>query len=419
MDVQGLSDLALSAGLTTQNNLRKETQRLASGLRVVTAADDPSGLAIAETLASKVAGLDQGVHELQNASNALTVAEGAMGSVSQLLQRMRTLVVQARSDLESAADRKNLQAELDQLRLEIDRIAQNTSFNGRQLLDGSASGQVVLPTRSLLSVNDGLTGGGTVLDTSVDPNSPYVAFNAPQMAQLITIDSYDPVSGNLNVTVTIGSQDQGAFGADQTVTVQVPNGSNTPVGFSPPTPGNPTFVQQSQGGAGPQVLGFNIGTISSTDVGKTSLLVTLPAQQKAAGGTLYVNSGDAEGSVIGIDIQGVSSVNLGVNQVMLGSDLQNQAAEYRVDYAIDALSGARAQVGAQTIALQTAANNGTTASVETQASESAIRDLNVGAEVTAFTRDKIQNQFQQRIVADAEHLAHVYATLLSDALVHR
>jgi flagellin len=419
MDVQGLSDLALSAGLNTQNNLRKETQRLASGLRVVTAADDPSGLAIAETLASKVAGLDQGVHELQNASNALTVADGALSSVSQILQRMRTLVVQARSDLQSTADRQNLQAELDQLRLEIDHIAQGTSFNGRQLLDGSASGQPVLGTRSLLSVNDGLTGGGTLLDTSVDPNSPYVAFDAPQMAQLITVDSFDPVSGNLSITVTLGSQDQGAFGPDQTVTVLVPNGSNTPLGFSPPTPGNPTFVQQSQNGSGPQVLGFNIGTLSATDVGKTSLLVSLPAQQKAAGGSLYVNTGDAEGSVIGIDIAGVSSVNLGVNQVILGSDLQNQAAEYRVDYAIGSLSAARAQVGAQTVALQAAATQGTTTSVATQASESAIRDLNVGAEVTAFTRDRIQNQLQQRIIADAQRLAHVYATLVADALVHR
>jgi flagellin len=419
MDVRGLTDSALSAGLNTQNSLRKETQRLASGLRVVTAADDPSGLAIAETLASKVAGLDQGVHELQNASNALTVAEGAMSSVSQILQRMRTLVVQARSDLQSTADRKNLQAELDQLRLEIDHIAQGTTFNGRQLLDGSASSQGVLPTRSLLSVNDVLTGGGTLLDTSVDPNSPYVAFDAPQMAQLITVDSYDPVSGNLSVTVTLGSQDQGAFGPDQAVTVQVPNGSNTPLGFSPPTPGNPTFVQQSQNGAGPQVLGFNIGTISATDVGKTSLLVSLPAQQKAAGGSLYVNTGDAEGAVIGIDIPGMSAVNLGVNQVILGTDLQNQAAEYRVDYAIGSLGAVRAQVGAQTIALQAAATQGTTTSLATQASESAIRDLNVGAEVTAFTRDRIQNQLQQRIIADAQRLAHVYATLVSDALVHR
>jgi flagellin len=416
MDVMGLSDLALSAASHTQNSLMKGTQRLASGLRIVTAADDPSGLAIAETLASKVAGLDQGVHEVQTAGNALNVAEGALGTITSILQRMRTLVVQGRSDLVSAADRSNLQAELNQLRLEIDRISANTSFNGRQLLDGSASSQAVLGTRALLSVNDGLAGGGTLLDTSVDPNSPYVAFDAPQMAQFLSVDSIDPVTGDLNLTVTIGSQDP-SFGPTQTVTVQVPPGSNTPTGFTPPTPGNPTFVQQSQNGAGPQVLGFNIGTINTTDVGKTALLVSLPAQQKAAGGSLYVNTGDAEGSTIGIDIPGMSSVNLGVNEVILGDDLQNQAAEYRVDYAIGTLGGVRAQVGAQIIALQAAASNGSNDSLNTQASQSAIRDLNVGSAVTEFTRDRLANFFQQKLISDSEHLSKVYATLVSDALV--
>src|SRR4030081_1395848 len=119
MDVRGLADLALSAGFKTQQSLANDVRRLASGLRVNTAADDPSGLAIAETLASKVAGLDQGVHEIQNASNALTVAEGAMSGIGQILQRMRALVVQARSDLMSVADKTNVQSELDQLRLEI------------------------------------------------------------------------------------------------------------------------------------------------------------------------------------------------------------------------------------------------------------------------------------------------------------
>jgi flagellin len=416
MDVRGLSDLALSAGLKTQRSLADDTRRLASGLRVNTAADDPSGLAIATSLAVRVAGLDQGVQEIQTAGNALSVAEGAMSSISQILQRMRGLVVEARSDLLSTADRADLQDELDQLRLEIDRIAQNTSFNGRALLDGSASSAVPLPTRGLLVVNDGASGGGQIIDTSVDPASPYIAPNAPQMAQLVTVDSYDPVSDTLNVTFTLGSQDA-TFGPEQTITLQVPNGTNTPSGFTPPSVGNPTFVQQSQGGTGPNVLGFNIGTLTPADVGKTGLLVTLPPQQKAPGASIFVNSGDAEGSVIAVDIQGMSSINLGVNQVLLGDDLQNEAAEYRIDYAITTLGGARAQVGAQAVSLQMAANGGNVASVNTQASASGIRDLDMGSAVTGFTRDQIQNEFQNRLVADADKLSQIYATLVADAMV--
>ena len=416
MDVRGLADLALSAGLTTQQSLANDTRRLASGLRVNTAADDPSGLAIAETLASRVAGLDQGVHEIQNASNALTVAEGAMSSIGQILQRMRALVVEARSDLMSVADKKNVQAELDQLRQEIDKIAQNTSFNGRALLDGSASSQFPLLTRQLL-INSDLAGGGTLIDTTTDPQQPNVPTTAPQFANLLTVDSYDATTNNLTITVTIGSQDAANFGPDQTVSLQVPSGTNFPPVLSPPLPGSPTFSQFSQNGAGPQVLSFNMGTITAADVGKSALIVSLPNQVKAPGSALQVNSGDAEGAVISVDIAGMSSVNLGVNQVQLGNDLQNQAAEYRIDYAMESLGGARAQIGAQTVSLQEAANGGNIASANTQAAESAIRDLNIGAAVTTFTRDQIQNQFQTRLVADAEKLSQNVATLVSLSIV--
>jgi flagellin len=417
MDVRGFADLALSAGLQTQRRLATDTSRLASGLRVNTASDDPSGLAIAESLASRVAGLDQGVHEIQNASNALTVAEGAMSSIGQLLQRMRALVVQARSDLMSTADKSDVQSELDQLRLEIDKIAQNTAFNGRALLDGSASSQLPLLTRQLM-INPTLAAGGTLFDTTTDPQQPNVPTTAPQFANLLTVDSYDPVTDNLTITVTIGSQDMANFGPDQTVSLQVPNNTNFPAILSPPIPGSPTFSQFSQNGFGPQVLSFNMGTLTAADVGKSGLIVSLPNQVKAPGAALQVNSGDAEGSVLVVDIPGMSSVNLGVNQVLLGNDLQNEAAEYRIDYALGSLDGARATIGAQTVSLQEAANGGNVASVNTQAAESAIRDLDVGAAVTDFTRDQIQNQFQTKLVADAEKLSQNVATLVSLSIVH-
>jgi flagellin len=415
MDVQSLTAPALSAGVRTQSALRTETQRLASGLRINTAADDPSGLAISESLASKVAGLDQGVHEIQNAGNALNVAEGAMGAISDILQRMRTLVVQARSDLQSASDRADMQSELTQLRLEIDKIAQNTTFNGRALLDGSASSALPQPPRVLLPKNDGLMGGGQVIDTIVDPSMPSLSPTSPQIAQLLTIDSYDPVANALNITVTIGSQ-EAVFGPEQVAAAQVGAGTNYPLGGSAPIPGVTSDYTQTDQFFNP-VLSFNVGTLTAADVGKTALLVSLPGEQKAAGAALHVDTGSAEGSVIAIDIPAMNSINLGVNEVILGDDLQNQAAEYRIDYAITTLGTARAVIGAQTVSLQEAADGGNVASVNTQASESAIRDLDVGASVTALTRDQIQIQFQTKIIADARTLSQGVATLVSDSIV--
>jgi flagellin len=346
--------------------------------------------------------------------NALTVADGAMSTVADILQRMRSLVVEARSDLESTADRGDIQQELNQLTLEINRIAENTTFNGRNLLDGSASSQPVLPPRVIIETNSGLAGGGYLLDTTLDPNQPNVVATAPQLAQQITIDSVDPLTGNLNLTVVIGSQDA-TFGPEQSWAGQVAPGTNYNVGGPAPMVGQPTF-HQADANFNP-VLSFNIGTLSANDVGASAFLITLPAQQKAPGSALQVNTGAAEGSVATIDIPGLSAANLGVNEVILGDDLENQAAEYRIDYAISALGGIRATVGAQTVSLQEAATNNQITSVNTQASESAIRDANIGQTMTQFVRDQILVNFQSRLVADAETLSKTYATLVSDAFV--
>jgi flagellin len=414
MDVLSLAGGALNASLRTQNELQTLTKRLSSGLRVNSASDDPSGLAIAESLASKVSGLDEGSRQIQTANNALTVADGAMATISDILQRMRALVVQARSGLQSTADTSDIQAELSQLRLEIDRIAQNTSFNGRALLDGSASSASPLPTRALLVVNPAASGGGQIIDTSVDPTQPAVAFNAPQLVQSVSVDSYDPVANALNLTVTIGSQ-EAQFGPEQTATTQIGNGTNFQPGFSPPTPLSPTFYQYDQNGN--YVMSFNVGTLTPADVGKSALVVTLSAQTKAPGSALEINTGDAEGSTVSVDIPAMNSVNLGVNEVILGDDLENQGAEYRIDYAIQTVGSSRAQVGAQMVSLQEAAQNVNTDSVNTQASESAIRDLDVGAAMVAFTRDQVLAQFQTHIIADADKMSQGVATLVADSIV--
>lgn len=416
MDVRGLAGFAVFAGLKTQSEMMTLTQRLSSGLRVNNAADDPSGLAIATSLATRVQGLDEGARQLQTATNALTVADGAMAQISDILQRMRALVVQARSDLQSAADRGNIQLELNQLMLEINKIAQNTNFNGRALLDGSASSALAQPQRALIVVNSPTSNGTTLIDTVVDPNQPNVIAGAPQLVQTISIDSYNSTADVLNMTVVIGSQ-EARFGPDQTATVQIQNGTNVPpFGTPPSTPGfSPTFQQYDQ--YGNPVLGFNIGVLTPADVGKTAVIVTLPAQQKQPGSALAVNTGGAEGSVVSVDIPGMSAVNLGVNEVILGNDLQNQGAEYRVDYAIETLAATRAQVGAQSVSLQEEATNNQVTSVNTQASESAIRDVNVGAASTQFVRDQVLTQFQTKLVADAERLSQTFATLVADALV--
>jgi flagellin len=116
-----------------QAQLSTDVNRLSSGLRINAAADDPSGLAISQSLRAHVGAYDASSGNVQDANNALTVADGAMATCDDLLQRMRSLAVEASSDFTSAQDRADLQAEVSQLLQEVNRIAQDTTFNGRAL----------------------------------------------------------------------------------------------------------------------------------------------------------------------------------------------------------------------------------------------------------------------------------------------
>src|ERR1700689_1710393 len=168
--------LANQANLNLNRNqqaLGTAVDRLSSGLRINTAADDPSGLAIAESLQAQVNGFDQGAQNVQDATNAAQVAEGALSTTTDILQRIRTLAVEGASDITSTNDRTNLQDEVQQLLLEVNRISQNTNFNGQNLLDGSHSGfQQEVDVNAVVTSNADLAGGGTLLDPT------QISFNA-------------------------------------------------------------------------------------------------------------------------------------------------------------------------------------------------------------------------------------------------
>ncbi|MEP7284125.1 MAG: flagellin, partial [Rubrivivax sp.] len=121
----------------SQSSLATSMQRLSSGLRVNSAKDDAAGLAIAERMNTQVRGLSVAARNANDGISLAQVAEGALGKVGDMLQRMRELAVQASNATNSADDRKALQAEVSQLRDEINRLAKTTAFNGAKLLDGS------------------------------------------------------------------------------------------------------------------------------------------------------------------------------------------------------------------------------------------------------------------------------------------
>nr|WP_320009550.1 flagellin [uncultured Desulfobulbus sp.] len=121
----------------TQNSLAKSMQRLSSGLRINSAKDDAAGLAISDRMTSQIRGLNQAVRNSNDGISLAQTAEGAMQESTNILQRMRELAVQSANDTNSESDRVSLQAEVNQLKQELTRIAETTTFNGKNLLDGT------------------------------------------------------------------------------------------------------------------------------------------------------------------------------------------------------------------------------------------------------------------------------------------
>ena len=123
----------------SQSALSKSMQRLSSGLRINSAKDDAAGLSISDRMTSQIRGLNQAARNSNDGISLAQTAEGALQETTNILQRMRELAVQSANDTNSASDRSSLQAEVNQLKQEMTRIAETTEFNGKKLLDGSLS----------------------------------------------------------------------------------------------------------------------------------------------------------------------------------------------------------------------------------------------------------------------------------------
>ncbi len=130
---------AQSSVNNANSSLTKTIKALSTGLRINSAADDASGLAVSEKLRAQISGLNKAATNAQDAISMLQTAEGAMGSMTSMVQRIRELAVQAGDPAYTSNDRAMLQLEVDQLKQEIDRVSSSTEFNTKKLLNGDAA----------------------------------------------------------------------------------------------------------------------------------------------------------------------------------------------------------------------------------------------------------------------------------------
>ena len=142
-------------GLTTKTQA-KATEKLSSGYRINRAADDAAGLAISEKMRKQIRGLTQASTNAQDGISAVQTAEGALGEVHDMLQRMNELAVKAANGTQSKSDRQAIQNEINALVTEVDRVAITTKFNETYLLKGSKEGET-----GKLEFDDAIAGLGS------------------------------------------------------------------------------------------------------------------------------------------------------------------------------------------------------------------------------------------------------------------
>lgn len=271
----------------SQGLLGTSLSRLSSGLRINSAADDAAGLAISGRMSAQIRGLNQAVRNANDGISLSQTAEGALTETTAILQRMRELAVQSMNDTNSAADRQNLQKEVDQLRLEIDRIAKNTQFNGKNLLDGTFARQrfqvgantgqeISLTVASARSQSLGLSSGSLTTDGHMTDATAAASVNQLQ-TNLSTDDTFTLV-GSLGTETINMTANWSAYDVADRINS---SSSDTGVNASASTyaklwafacTGTVTFSLQGKGGTaeGVSVSGTSVTDIIASVNGQTS-----------------------------------------------------------------------------------------------------------------------------------------------------
>jgi len=368
------------------NSLATSMQRLSSGLRVNSAKDDAAGLAIAERMNTQVKGLAVASRNANDGISLAQTAEGALGKVGDMLQRMRELAVQSGNATNSKTDREALQAELKQLRDEVDRVAKTTSFNGAKLLDGSFTGAVF---QVGANSGDNIT-VGALANTKVDQLGKANYAEASIASPGITGGM---MAGATPITVTIS----GADGASATAT-----------------------IANSSDATDEEALGKVIQAINSktADTGVTAFLEDGAIQFRGTikdGGTYTAISVALSGGTSASlgTIAGATQKNtVGIHDVDIGTQKGAWDALQKIDSAINKVNTARGELGAIQTRFEKTVENIDIQNENLTAARGRVVDADFAQETANLSRTQILQQAGTAMVAQANQLPQQVLSLL-------
>jgi len=346
---------------TADTGLSKSLERLSSGYRINKAADDAAGLSISQGMRADIASYKVASRNTSEANSLLQVAEGAMDQVGNMLTRLKELATQA-SSANAGTDLDKINAEATKLIAEIDRIAESTEYAGTKLIDSSFG--VAVDAATLQA-----TAGGGVAGVS-----------GMKASEHYTISDTTVVDSMATITITTGE-------VTETVVASTVTGDDTK---------NVTF------GALGLTLTINsaldtsddmVGKITAESTGNASFQVGLDANGTSR---IDISLGDARQEALG-KISG----SMAISSIDLSSAANAQTALTTVNAAIDDVSKLRGDIGAAQNQLSYASANLATVVENMTAAESVIRDVDMAAEMTTFTKNQILLQAGTAMLAQA------------------
>ena len=389
-------------------SLNTTMQRLSSGLRVNSAKDDAAGLAISERMNTQIKGLTVASRNANDGVSLAQTAEGALGKVGDMLQRMRELAVQAGNATNSNSDREALQAEVGQLAAEIDRVAKQTNFNGTKILDGSFAGAVFQ-----VGAN---SGDNITLGALVDTRSSQLSSVSYATSGETAVETAQPLA----TTDALGT----FSAASASLSITVNGGTPVSLGTLP------------KADSPQQRLGQVVEAINqkSADTGVTAYLTKIEGTEQYKVEVLSEKL-DADGEPASVAFTGFTPAETGLDPANVditggagstGSvdnargiediDVSTQAGAWialkKIDSAVDQVNSARATLGAVQARFENTVNNIDIQVENLSAARGRIVDADFAMETANLSRTQILQQAGTAMVAQANQIPQNVLKLL-------
>jgi len=361
------------------SSLSTSMQRLSSGLRVNSAKDDAAGLAISERMGAQTKGLTVAARNANDGISLAQTAEGALGKVGDMLQRVRELAVQSSNATNSTSDREAMQSEVDQMVAEIDRVAKTTEFNGKKLLDGSFSGAMF---QVGANAGDNITVGSLTKATAGGLGAAKYAAASGGIAAatvLTAATNVVTVTGKTGaVNISVGAADTADERLGQTVAAINAKTADT---------GVTAFLEKDA--AGTQTLKFK----SEGDF------------------TVAVNTAAAAG-ITGAAATTATVQTGGISALSVATQSGAWEALQKVDDAIDQVNSARGDLGALQTRFEKTVENIDIQNENISAAKGRITDADFAVETANLSKAQILQQAGTAMVAQANQLPQSVLSLL-------